>query len=301
MRSKLRQLLRSAKRTELGWRFVSNLQPTLGYLFDSADRVSRIDAQVVRGLNSNGVAAVSFEDLNTEIGFSDLENEVGQLVNSRTADIAKLKHGDGTIGLKTFNLEMLGSEVAFDPTSVFAKFALSTSFVNIANLYFKMKARLRYYNVWYTAATTSDARESQLWHFDREDRLILKIFVYLSDVDTGSGPFTYAPQTHKKGKLRSISPEYFDESGVRRTNDDQMASVLPRENWRVCTGKKGTVIFADTRGFHKGGEARTGDRLMFTCMYTSPASESKDLLTLPEVVDTGRMERTQQYALGILR
>jgi len=272
----------------------------MGQLFDSSNQVSQTEKQIVKDLNLNGIATISFDELNTEIGFSDLETEADQLVSRRTSEIAKLKQTDASIGKKTFNLEMLGSEITFDPASIFSRFALSASFVNVANLYFRMKARLRYYNVWYTAATTSDARESQLWHFDREDRLILKVFVYLRDVDGGSGPFTYAPRTHKKGALRSLSPDYFDENGVRRTTDDQMAAALSRENWRVCTGKKGTVIFADTRGFHKGGEARTSDRLMFTCMYTSPASESKNLLRFPEKLEIDQMERAQKSALGIL-
>ena len=300
MSSRLRQLLRSAKRTPFGWRFVSNLEPTMGYLFGNADRLSPRDKQIVRDLNAYGIASISFDDLDTEIGFADLEAEVDQLVANSSSEIVKLKEADASIGKKTFNLEMLGSEIAFDPTSIFSRFALSRSFVNIANAYFKMKTRLRYYNVWYTAATASDARESQLWHFDREDRLILKVFVYLQDVDTGSGPFTYAPRTHKKGKLRSVSPDHFNEGGVQRTTDDQMANVLPREDWQICTGKKGTVIFADTRGFHKGGEARMSDRLMFTCMYTSPASESKELISFPENVDAGQMGRPQRSALGIV-
>ena len=57
-----------------------------------------------------------------------------------------------------------------------------------------------------------------------------------------------------------------------------MDQVIPKKDWIIGTGAKGTIIFADTRGFHKGGDARKGDRLMYTCMYTSPASDSKRLL-----------------------
>ena len=103
----------------------------------------------------------------------------------------------------------------------------------------------------------------------------------MEDVDEGTGPFTYAPATHRKGKFRSIEPGFFLEGGVRRTTDEQMNAVFPREGWKTGIGKKGTIIFADTRGFHKGGEARTRDRLMYTCMYTSRASESKELLRVP--------------------
>ena len=182
-----------------------------------------------------------------------------------------------SIGDKTFNLELLGSPVKFDPSSVYARFALQSLFRNVANGYFQMLAQLRYYNVWYTFASSTTPRESQLWHFDREDNYILKVFVYLNEVDLGTGPFTYAPGTHRKGQRWNILPESFLEQNVLRSSDDQMSKVVSKTDWVRALGKKGTIVFADTRGFHKGGEARTGDRLMFTCMYTSPASQSKRL------------------------
>lgn len=296
----LRKLLRSAKRTELGWRYGSNLRPTLRFLFDGRKPAGR-DAEILKDLNMHGVAVVPFESLDTEVNFSDLERAVNNLVEGEMPAILDIKESartDHSIGRKTFNLEMFGSEVTFDPNSIFSRLALSKSFLTIADCYFRMQTRLRYYNVWYTSASASAARESQLWHFDREDRLILKIFVYLSDVDHGAGPFTYAPGTHKKGRFSSMSPAFFDEDGVRRTTDEQMSNSYPQENWRVCTGKKGTVILADTRGFHKGGEARISDRLMFTCMFTSPASESRKLLRYPDDVTFSDLERGQRAALG---
>jgi hypothetical protein len=159
---------------------------------------------------------------------------------------------------------------------------VNPAIVKIADAYLQMYSRLRYYNVWYTFATNTAARESQLWHFDREDNYILKIFVYLRDVETGTGPFTYAPGTHRKGPHWNQKPDSFNENNVLRTADDQMNAVIPRERWICATGKKGTIVFADTRGYHKGGEARTDNRLMYTCMFTSPASDSKQLMRYPE-------------------
>ena len=160
-----------------------------------------------------------------------------------------------------------------------------------------MIAKLRYYNVWKTFATETEARESQLWHFDREDNYILKAFLYLKDVDEGTGPFTYAPKTHPKGSLRSKQPEYFMEKNVQRSTDDQMAAAVPKENWIRGAGKKGTIIFADTRGYHKGGEARTDDRLMYTCMFTSSASESQRLINYPENLKLTEFSKKQLNAL----
>ena len=107
MSSRLRQLLRSAKRTPFGWRFVSNLEPTMGYLFGNADRLSPRDKQIVRDLNAYGIASISFDDLDTEIGFADLEAEVDQLVANSSSEIVKLKEADASIGKKTFNCSMV--------------------------------------------------------------------------------------------------------------------------------------------------------------------------------------------------
>ena len=76
-----------------------------------------------------------------------------------------------------------------------------------------------------------------------------------------------------------------------------MNAVYPEDKWVRAVGKKGTIIFADTRGYHKGGEARTKDRLMFTCMYTSPASESKRLIVYTEGLDLTTLTPQQRRAL----
>lgn len=300
--AKIRPILRSIKKTDLVWRFGSNFNPTVAYGARKDRELSKVQSRVVDGLNKNGIYITTVDELFGECAiFSDLQGAVTELLSNKEADIGALKsqaNNPGEIGGKTFNLECLGSTLAFDPTSTFARFALNDNFLKIADAYLRMHAKLRYYNVWYTAACASAPRESQLWHFDREDHYILKVFLYLDDVDEGAGPFTYAPGTHKKGKYRSIEPEFFLEGGVRRSKDEQMNVVFPKENWLKGVGKKGTLIFADTRGFHKGGEARTKDRLMYTCMYTSPASESQQLIDYPADLDFSLLGEKERIALG---
>jgi len=65
-----------------------------------------------------------------------------------------------------------------------------------------------------------------------------------------------------------------------------MAAAVPPAYWRRATGPAGTIIFADTRGYHKGGEAHEHDRIMYTCMFTSPASESREFLKRPDSIST---------------
>lgn len=303
MRQTIRNIVRESRRKEFFWRYGFNLLPSLNYRLAAADACGEAERRIVRDLDRDGIAVASVDELpGAKNIFAELESRVAEIMETRRVELDGLKrqaNRTDKIGEKTFNVELLGSEVEFEPESVFARFALQENFLNIADGYFKMLVKLRYYNVWQTFATAAAPRESQLWHYDREDNYILKIFVYLKDVGDGAGPFTYAPKTHRKGVLSGREPKYFVENGVRRTTDEQMAAVVAPEKWIKGTGKKGTIIFADTRGFHKGGEARTDDRLMFTCMFTSPASQSKRLLKFPPHLSLNGLNEKQISALEI--
>jgi len=90
-------------------------------------------------------------------------------------------------------------------------------------------------------------RETRLWHLDQEDSRILKIIVYLDDVDADGGPFEYIPASVKQ-------PRQLAEGPKKRINDaDDLAQLVPPDLWRAVTGKRGTVAFVDTcRIFHRG-------------------------------------------------
>ncbi len=301
--SVLRQISNFGRKRELIWRYGFNFRSSFDYQINAENNLSASTRKVVNRLNRDGIAVASIDDFSDlQMPFASLDSEAEKLLTERRAELADLKRRAidvKTVGEKTFNVELLGSPLEFAPDSVFARFALQNSLLDIANAYLKMYAKLRYYNIWKTFATADKPRESQLWHYDREDRYILKVFVYLKDVEDGAGPFTYAPKTHRKGSLHGREPEYFIENGVRRTTDEQMSAIVPKEKWFKATGKKGTIIFADTRGFHKGGEAKTDDRLMFTAMFTSPASESKRLLTFPKNLLPKLLNKKQLAALEI--
>jgi hypothetical protein len=303
MLQRIKNIARGQRQNEFFWRYGFNLRPSVNYKLHLSSAENAAARKIVEDLNRDGIAVAGVDELLADKRpFAELETAVETLLESRRDELREIKRRAAdahAIGEKTFNVELLGSEVAFDAESVFARFALQETFLNIANAYFGMLVKLRYYNVWQTFATDGAPRESQLWHFDREDNYILKLFLYLKDVDEGAGPFTYAPKTHRKGKLWGKQPEFSLEKNVMRSTDEQMSKIVPRENWVKGVGKKGTIIFADTRGFHKGGEARTGDRLMFTAMFTSPASDSKRLLHFPGDLSLNSLTKNQLCALEI--
>ena len=279
----LRDITVAARRNPLTWRYVFNFAPSVAYRQPSFDGES---ARVLADLNRDGIAITTAPALlGNDAAYPSLEAAVGDLEREQAAELQSRRSGAGGDGNveKTFLHELLGPRPVLDTTTPFAQFALHTRILQIANAYFGMYTRLRAYNVWHTFVSGSGARQSQLWHRDREDLLILKVFVYLNDVDDGAGPFTYAPGTHKKGAIQRI-PESFDENGVRRSTDEQMAAVVPAARWIKAIGPRSSIIFADTHGYHKGGHCTERDRIMYHCMFTSPASESKELLVRPQTL-----------------
>jgi hypothetical protein len=275
--SLLRRVSLVARKNEVTWRYLYNMAPSLAFR-KGTGRLSGEQSDVLDTLNRNGIAITSVPRLLADESlFRELQDTVATAERERAAEIEALrkKANDPEIGSKTFLVQFLGDRPKLDVNSIYARFALQNSILDIANAYFGMYTRLRDYNVWRTFVTSGQARESQLWHRDREDLPILKVFVYLNDIDYGAGPFTYAPGTHHKGPVRTI-PESFNEKSVRRSTDEQMAKVVSPDRWVKATGSAGTIVFTDTHGYHKGGLARTRDRLMYFCMFTSPASESKE-------------------------
>ncbi len=280
----LYELKSGLRHNYLAWRYALNFRPTLAYKLDRA-ALSPEGARVLFDLNKGGIAVTTAEALlGRSVLYAELAAEVEQLQRNASASIreARDKAGDATaIGQKTFIYFLIGEKPEVDIESVFARFALQQEILSVANEYMGMYSQLRYYNVWHTLASAGPARESQLWHRDRDDFLTCKVFLYLNDVDEGAGPFTYALGTHPKG-TNHADPPYTLEGTVKRSDDDQMAVVAPRDTWYRATGQRGTLIFADTRGYHKGGEARTSDRLLYTCMFLSPASEVREMMTPPK-------------------
>lgn len=279
----LRKVAKAAGRHEVTWRYVMNFRAAMHHrLHRSA--CSGESARVLETLRRDGVAVTSVDALFGGSGVLEELMRVARTVCSANADkIAAARElalsPDCDPLTKPFTLEVLGSRPKLDLDSIFVRVALDRRVLDIANAYFGMSTRLREWNLWYTFATPHPARSSQLWHRDYDDlHRVLKGFVYLTDVDEGAGPFTYARGSHAGGKDLRREPDYISREGhTTRSDDAQMAEAVTPDRWLTCTGCAGTVVFADTHGYHKGGLARAHDRLMHICMYTSPLAQSVEL------------------------
>jgi hypothetical protein len=103
--------------------------------------------------------------------------------------------------------------------------------------------------------------ETRLWHLDQEDSRILKIIVYLSNVDEEEGPFEYIP-------ANIAIPRRLIVGSKMRVNDERsFEDAVPSANWRTAVGQRGTVVFTDTcRALHRGRPPVRGHRkTLFYC------------------------------------
>ncbi len=102
------------------------------------------------------------------------------------------------------------------------------------------------------------------WHTDVEDYRMVRIIVYLNDVNLNGGPFEYI----SKNSTSLLRQTLQYSSGF--VSDEVIKTLVPTSDWKACTGRYGTVIFSDTRNvFHRAKPPVETDRFSITFTYTS--------------------------------
>ncbi len=109
--------------------------------------------------------------------------------------------------------------------------------------------------MWYSVPQPEEAtrKASQRWHRDFNDKHLLKAFLYLVDVDEGTGPFEYIPGSAPGGRYAHEWP--WRPLGESYPPDGAVEERIPAEAIKTFTGPKGTLLFCNTSGFHRGGFA----------------------------------------------
>lgn len=111
--------------------------------------------------------------------------------------------------------------------------------------------------------TVADGREAatRIWHRDREDRRMLKVAIYLNDVDADGGPFELI--TRAPAATAATLPWTIPDRDLGTVFEGDVGQAI-----RTCTGAAGTVVFADTaRFYHRGRPAIARDRAALFFSY----------------------------------
>jgi hypothetical protein len=216
-------------------------------------------APLVERLRRDGVLITDAETVFGDLALFDAAAAEAQTLYDRPRDKV-----DAAAGTKATFLTKLATG-SYPIDHPFVRLALHPNALAVANGYLELRSTLRALDLWLTQPTEGPAIQTQLWHRDADDVMNVKMFVYFTDVKPEAGPLMYAPRTHPLGSRRRL-PEQ-DEQG--RSDDAQLAEVSPADEWVLCEGKRATVVFADTCGYHKQLKPESGERLLLVSHYVS--------------------------------
>lgn len=112
-------------------------------------------------------------------------------------------------------------------------------------------------------------QHSQLHHLDLHDNPLVYVIVLLRDVTPQSGPFTFLSASTSARAVKALG--YMKRNRKYRVPDEVIYSVVSREEEKVMTYPRGTVLFLDTsRCFHFGSRDATIPRYQMMYTFVSP-------------------------------
>src|ERR671936_2359839 len=235
------------------------------------------DAQqtVLERLRREGYATLPLSKLVPDAAvWSELEADAARFSAETEAGLAREQEG-GDSGLrrragKEFVVRKYAWGVQLGLDDPWLRLGVNPRLLYLANAYLGMWSKLEYIDVWYTPPAAADERRSsQRWHRDFNDRHLMKAFLYLVDVDDETGPFEYVPRSAPGGELDSLWP--WRPLGDNYPPEDEFAERIDGRAV-TFTAPKGTIIFCNTSGFHRGGFATGKPRVLATFTWDSPAS-----------------------------
>jgi hypothetical protein len=137
--------------------------------------------------------------------------------------------------------------------------------------------RLYHVGLWLSRPMAEAPLGSQLYHLDQPDSGMLSLFINVTDVGPGNGPFFFysAEATRKVRSATDYERRSFVSGEVReeefgRLRDDMVEGCAGTGPMSMV-GPAGTALFCDTSVcMHAGSRCETGHRVMLVLRYTPP-------------------------------
>jgi hypothetical protein len=235
-----------------------------------APKLDDVQRRVVDSLRAEGIAVIHFDELFDGLLWQELDTDLAPFI--RNSEEVFRNAGDrpaskAEIIARRFYVKKKDKHV-FPIDGPWLRFAASEKLVDIANAFRGLRTKLFYLDNWFTVpyAGADERIVSQRWHRDSDDEYVLKVFTYFSDVDQDAGPFEYIRSSAPNGKYGAVFPWPEGEHPPQ----DELAAAVDSDDMLTLTGPKGTMIFAVTSGFHRGGFARLKPRVLSVCSYLAP-------------------------------
>ena len=180
------------------------------------------------------------------------------------------------------------------------RFGLHPTVLNIVNSYFGLWSKLIYTDVWCQLKFDQKRRiGSQRWHRDPEDQQIVKLYLYFSDVDDGNGAMEYISRSSNRlAEGCEDIARWRAAGGTHYPPSEDLERRIPRLRWVTTAGKRGTLVFCDTTGFHRGNIANKSSRIAATWTFVTPASLFPRRFTVGSKLSCASLSDAARFAIS---
>lgn len=281
--------------------------------------LSKAAERVVSDLRANGIAFAHFTEFFAADFFEVIQDRFQVYLKEFNQNNA-----DSVAKGKAVFLDTIHKAHTFVPNDPVSTYLSEEMFARIAASYMNMVPRFVGSSFWHTKETIGENRVySQEWHRDYNDRALTKIFLYVSDVGPEEGYFEYLTGSHRKGPLGQCF-DRIGADGYRAYPDpkkiDELIKKLPvmrldavnkdsmtgkKAPWHdqptviQCLAPKGTLIFADTFGLHRGGYVQKGFRDMIMLTYSTNFNIHKPHFTVTKAF-ANSIDPFMQMSFGVV-
>lgn len=165
------------------------------------------------------------------------------------------------------------------------RIGLSATVLNVVSEYMKLWPKLIYTDAWYSIPIDVGKRiGSQQWHRDPEDRQMVKVYLYFSEIDAEAGAMEYVLGSSNSAGRPGLEIGHWEAAGANLYPSAELVeSRFPPSQRFSCSGTIGTLLFCDTTGLHRGGISTTKPRVVATWTFVTPASRYQRRFTVRPV------------------
>ena len=293
---------------QASWYVLRNPQSQKRFL-KHCPTVTAGQGELVESLTTKGVAAASFGQAGIESGdWSALQQKVGEFARlssdlitaatasySDTLDLGSLEHNrerfrrffrdKAEAKLDDYILKMNPENSTLPSSHPLLTIGLSAPVLHIVSSYMNLWPKLIYADAWYSIPMDPGKRiGSQQWHRDPEDKQMVKVYLYLSEIDESAGAMEYILGTSNALGGHGMKIGEWKAAGADLYPSIELVEQSFSAGQRFyCTGPVGTLLFCDTTGLHRGGISRSRPRVVATWTFVTPASRYQRRFTVRPV------------------
>ena len=224
---------------------ISRHRPIVSSFYKAAENIQIISPNLIDGIKTDLQNSGGYAKLLVDIDCCWLD-EIREILDDMTLDVvhnrsARVIINDWRILSKTKLIQIL---------------CRNKNLRYIADNYLKCRSLINMVSVWKTDYQPRNGHDmngdAMNFHFDCDHNRFLKVFIYLDDVTANHGPHVFVEKT--SAKYRNSLPESLNRDGRYSSLEVINAGLVPK----IVTGKKGTIIFADTQNLHRGTPVHFG-------------------------------------------